>query len=70
MLRPSMSQILKPGESYYEFVVAVARAPNMPGSSRMTCTGSASTGTKGASTPPVPPALTARAFAAIFTPRR
>ena len=25
MLRPSMSQILKPGESYYEFVVAVAR---------------------------------------------
>ena len=25
MLRPSMSQILNPGESYYEFVVAVAR---------------------------------------------
>lgn len=25
MLRPAMSQILKPGESYYEFVVAVAR---------------------------------------------
>ena len=25
MLRPSMSHILKPGESYYEFVVAVAR---------------------------------------------
>ena len=25
MLRPSMSQILKPGESYYEFVVAVAQ---------------------------------------------
>lgn len=25
MLRPSMTQILKPGESYYEFVVAVAR---------------------------------------------
>ncbi|MEG0541790.1 MAG: DNA-directed RNA polymerase subunit omega [Angelakisella sp.] len=25
MLRPSMSQILKPGESYYEFVIAVAR---------------------------------------------
>ena len=25
MLRPSMSQILKPGESYYAFVVAVAR---------------------------------------------
>ena len=24
MLRPAMSQILKPGESYYEFVVAVA----------------------------------------------
>ena len=25
MLRPAMSQILKSGESYYEFVVAVAR---------------------------------------------
>ncbi len=25
MLRPAMSQILKKGESYYEFVVAVAR---------------------------------------------
>ena len=25
MLRPSMSQILEPGESYYMFVVAVAR---------------------------------------------
>lgn len=25
MLRPSMSQILKPGESYYALVVAVAR---------------------------------------------
>lgn len=25
MLRPAMSQILKPGESYYEFVIAVAR---------------------------------------------
>lgn len=25
MLRPAMSQILQPGESYYEFVVAVAR---------------------------------------------
>lgn len=25
MLRPAMNQILKPGESYYEFVVAVAR---------------------------------------------
>lgn len=25
MLRPAMSQILKPEESYYEFVVAVAR---------------------------------------------
>ena len=25
MLRPSLSQLLKPGESYYEFVVAVAR---------------------------------------------
>ncbi len=25
MLKPSMSQILKPGESYYEFVVAVAK---------------------------------------------
>ena len=25
MLRPAMSQILKPGESYYEFVVAVAK---------------------------------------------
>ena len=25
MLKPSMSQILAPGESYYEFVVAVAR---------------------------------------------
>lgn len=25
MLRPSMSQILAPGESYYEFVIAVAR---------------------------------------------
>ncbi len=25
MLRPAMSQILKKGDSYYEFVVAVAR---------------------------------------------
>lgn len=25
MLRPAMTQILKPGESYYEFVVAVAK---------------------------------------------
>lgn len=25
MLRPAMTQILKPGESYYEFVIAVAR---------------------------------------------
>lgn len=25
MLKPAMSHILKPGESYYEFVVAVAR---------------------------------------------
>lgn len=27
MLRPAMSQILKPGESYYKFVVAVAKKP-------------------------------------------
>jgi len=25
MLKPAMSQILKPGESYYKFVVAVAK---------------------------------------------
>ena len=25
MLRPAMTQILKPGESYYKFVVAVAK---------------------------------------------
>lgn len=25
MLKPAMSQILKPGESYYKFVVAVAQ---------------------------------------------
>ncbi len=27
MLRPAMTQILKPGESYYKFVVAVAKKP-------------------------------------------
>lgn len=29
MLKPAMSQILKPGESYYEFVVAVAKKARM-----------------------------------------